>query len=68
MVHSAVHSVTEQFGLFTSERTALRSKTRDFSFYLTLNLFEGYEIVRSDPVHYLCLSAQLATDPNMTKC
>lgn len=68
MMHSAVPSITDQFGLFRSERTALLSKTRDFSFYLTLNLFEGYEIVRSDPVRYLCLSVQLATDPNMTKC
>lgn len=68
MMHSAVHSIIDQFGLFRSERKALLSKTGDFSFYLTLNLFEGYEIVRSAPVHYLCLSVQLATDLNMTKC
>lgn len=56
MVQSVIHSTTDRFGLFTSERTALLSKT-DLSFYLTLNLFEGYEIFRSDPVHHLPISA-----------
>lgn len=57
MVQSVIHSITDQFGLFTSEGTALLSKAEDLSFYLNLNLFEEYEIFRSDPVHYLPVSA-----------
>lgn len=47
----------DQSGLFTSEGDALLSKTEDLFFYLILNLFEGYEIFRSDPVHCLPVSA-----------
>lgn len=34
----------------------LISKTISLSFYLTLNLFEGYDVLRSDLVHCPCLS------------
>lgn len=39
-------------------------KQEFFSFCLISNMFE---IFKSDPVHYLCLSVQLATALNVTK-